>query len=118
VLGDERSDADGAEVVEEATVLVGKVVEVVGVVVEEGGEELFASFSVGGSGWWFFPGDGFHPKFSFGGFADTELAESLVEGFELVFSSEDDFVQLVDPLVGPVEVTVVVWWGHVEPDEG
>lgn len=48
MLGDEATDADLAEMVEEGADLVGGAVDVVGVLVEEGEEHLFASLPVAG----------------------------------------------------------------------
>ena len=51
-------------------------------------------------------------------FVDAELAEPVVDRSELVFSPEDDSVQLADDIAGAVEGAMVGRWGEEEPHQG
>jgi hypothetical protein len=79
-------------VVGEGPDLFGGAVNVVGVLVEEGEEQLFAAFAVaaGLAGSAGTAGEVLDGAVDVGGFVDAELAEPLVDGFELVLLSEDN----------------------------
>ena len=116
-LGDEAADADLTEVVEEGADLVGSAVDVVGVLVEEGEEPTPSGSWSAGFGsvcrvrFWISPVD-------FARFVYAQLAEAVVDRFELFFFSEDDAVQVADDVAGAVEGAVVGWRGEEEPYSG
>ena len=51
-------------------------------------------------------------------FIDAELAEPVVDRSELVFSPEDDPIQLADDIAGAVKGAMVGQWGEEEPHQG
>jgi hypothetical protein len=106
-------------VVEEGADLLGGPVDLVGVLVEKGEQELFASVAVGGlagsAGQACELLDGLVDP---GGLVYAELAEPFVDRPELVLLSEDDAVELADDVGGVVESAVVAGWGEKESDQG
>jgi hypothetical protein len=84
-----------AEAVEEAADLFGPV-DVVGVLVEEGQQQLFPSLAVAGLAGWAGPAGEVCVSVDFGGIVDSELAEPVVYRLELGFAAEDDAVELAD----------------------
>lgn len=62
--------------------------------------------------------DGFDGAVQVVGVVDADLAEPVVDRFELVFSAEDDAVELGDHFGGVAQAAVVGWWREEEPDEG
>jgi hypothetical protein len=62
--------------------------------------------------------DGFDRAVEVGGFVDADLAEPVVDGLELVFSAEDDAVELGDDFGAVAEGAVVAGWRKEEPHDG
>lgn len=113
LLGDEASDADLAEVVEECADLLGGLVDSVGVLVEQSEKQSFAPLAVAGLAGGAGPaGQVLDGAGGLVGFVDAELAEPAVERLELVFAPEDQAVELADHVGGVVQVAVVFRWAE------
>jgi hypothetical protein len=119
VFGDETAEADLAEVVDDASQLFDVLVEGVGVLVEDGEQQLLATLPVaplsrraGDSG------DLLHGLFRRGRVGDPELAEPLVHRLELSRPAEKPCIQLVDLGTGRLQAAVVAGRGEEEVEDG
>ena len=101
--------------VEEGAELFGSLVDFVGVLVEEGEEELFPALAITGLAGSAGPAsEVLYCPVDFGRLVDAEFSESFVHGLELFFAPEDDPVELADGVGGVMQVAVVAGWGEEE----
>lgn len=96
-FGYQAPNADLTEAVEEGADFFGGPVDLVGVLVEEGEEQLFAALTVAVLAGWAGPaGEVLDGPVHWGGLVDAELAEPVVNRSELLLLPEDDAAEFAD----------------------